>query len=170
MNDRQASPPPNSSRTVAKYAVAVLVVIAIAGIVLAMVQRGPPLVDATHPASAPMTAASAAFLAAEAEARPNEVIFAPDSAQLTSVATAKLQSLAEKAKTDKQSLSIIARVEPTPEGKDERTRLARSRAIAVRGVLEASGIPLSRMETKIEGLASGLAAARGTNRIEVNPR
>jgi outer membrane protein OmpA-like peptidoglycan-associated protein len=175
MDDRQASPTRNSSRTVAKYAVAVLVVIAIAGIVLAIVQRGPPAEgsvasDATQPASAPMTAASKAVAAAEAEARPNEVVFAPDSAQLSSTARAKLLGIAEKAKADKQPLTIIGRVEPAPDGKEQRTQLARKRAIAVRGVLEENGIPLSRIETRIEGMASGLAAVKGANRIEVNPR
>ena len=49
-------------------------------------------------------------------------------------------------------------------------QLARKRAIAVRGVLEENGIPLSKIETRIEGMASGLAAVKGANRIEVNPR
>ena len=170
MDDRQASPTRNSSRTVAKYAVAVLVVIAIAGIVLAIVQGSPPAADETPLAPAPMTAASAAVIAAEAEARPNEIVFAPDSAQLSSTARAKLLGIAEKAKADKQPLTIIGRVEPAPDGKEQRTQLARKRAIAVRGVLEENGIPLSKIETRIEGMASGLAAVKGANRIEVNPR
>ena len=170
MDDRQASPTRNSSRTVAKYAVAVLVVIAVAGIVLAIVQGSPPAADETPLAPAPMTAASKAVAAAEAEARPNEVVFAPDSDQLSSTARTKLLGIAEKAKADKQPLTIIGRVEPAPDGKEQRTQLARKRAIVVRGVLEENGIPLSRIETRIEGMASGLAAVKGANRIEVNPR
>ena len=85
MDERKPPPTRNSSRTVALVAVAVLVVIAIAGIVLATLQRGLPAdvaEDATRGASVPMTAASAAALAAEAEARPNQVVFATDSARV----------------------------------------------------------------------------------------
>jgi len=160
---------------VAKIAVAVLVVIAIAGIVLATVQRGPPdegpvAADATHGASAPMTGASASAAAVEAEGLANQVVFAAGSAQLSSAATTKLSGLAEKAKADKRPLTILARVEVRGEGKEQRSQLARNRAIAVRGALEAGGVPLSRIETRIEETALGPLATKYADRIEVNPR
>jgi len=173
MDERKPPPTRNSSRTVALVAVAVLVVIAIAGIVLATLQRGLPAdvaEDATRGASVPMTAASAAALAAEAEARPNQVVFATDSARVSTAATAKLSLLAEKAKQDKQSLTIVGKVEGAAAGKPEHIQLARERTTAVRGVLETNGIPLSRMETRIEGLPAGVLSAKDANRIDVNPR
>ena len=155
--------------------VAVLMVIAIAGIVLASLQRGPPTdgtvaADETRAASAPMTGASTPAAMAEAEGLRNQVVFAADSAQLSSAAAAKLQGLAEKAKTDKLLLTIVAKFEVRGEGKEQRQQLARRRAIAVRGVLETNGVPLKRMETRIEETAFGPSAAKDANRIEVNPR
>jgi len=155
--------------------VAVLVVIAIAGIVLASLQRGPPTegtvaADETRAASAPMTGASTPAAMAEAEGLPNQVVFAADSAQLSSAAAANLQALAEKAKTDKLLLTIVAKFEVRGEGKEPRKQLTRSRTVAVRGVLEANGVPLKRIETRIEETAIGPTAAKDANRIEVNPR
>jgi outer membrane protein OmpA-like peptidoglycan-associated protein len=175
MDERQPPPPRNPSRTLAKVGVAVLVLIAIAGIVLAALQRGPPAEgpaagDETHAASAPMTGASMSAAASEAEGRPNQVVFAADSTQLSSAATAKLQAMAETARTDKRPLTIVGRFEVRGEGKEQRRQLTRNRAIAVRGVLEAGGVPLSRIETRIEETALAPAAAKEANRIEVNPR
>jgi outer membrane protein OmpA-like peptidoglycan-associated protein len=174
MDERQPPPPRNPSRTLAKVGLAVLVVIAIAGIVLAALQRGlpddgPVAADATDAASAAMTAA-AASAAAEAEGLPNHIMFAADSARLSSAATVKLQRIAEKATTDKRSLTIVAKVERKGDGKEQRSQLARNRAIAVRGALEANGVPLSRMETRIEEPGFGLIGDKEANRIEVNPR
>jgi hypothetical protein len=65
MDERQPLPTRNSSRTLAKIAVAALVVIAIAGIVLANARGGgtpadtPVAADATHAAPSAMTAAGA---------------------------------------------------------------------------------------------------------------
>jgi outer membrane protein OmpA-like peptidoglycan-associated protein len=175
MEERQPPPPRNPSRTLAMVGVAVLVVIAIAGIVLASLQKGLPddgavAADPTHAASAAMTDAAASAAAAEAEGRANEVVFAADSARLSSAATAKLQGLAEAAKTDKRLLTIVGRVEVRGEGKEQRSQLARNRAIAVRSALEANGVPLARMQTRIEETALAPAAAAYANRIEVNPR
>jgi len=175
MDERQPPQPRNPSRTLAKVGVAVLLVIAIAGIVLATLQRGPPAdgpvaADATQAASAPMTGASKSAAALEAEGRPNQVVFAADSAQLSSAATAKLQAMAETARADKRPLTIVGRYEVRGEGKEQRRQLTRNRAIAVRGVLEASGIPLSRIETRIEETALAPAAAKEADRIDVNPR
>jgi len=64
MNERQPPPTRNPSRTLAKVGVAVLLVIAIAGIVLATLQKGlppegPVAADATQAAPPAMTAAGA---------------------------------------------------------------------------------------------------------------
>jgi hypothetical protein len=174
MNERQPPPTRNPSRTLAKVGVAVLLVIAIAGIVLATLQKGlppegPVAGDATQAGSAPMTGAAASAAAAEAEGLPNHIMFAADSPRLSSAATVKLEALAEKAKSDKRLLTIVAKVERKGEGKEQRLQLARTRTIAVRGALERNGVPLSRMETRIEEPAFGLIGDKEANRIEVNP-
>jgi hypothetical protein len=175
MDERQPPPTRNPSRTLAKVGVAVLVVIAIAGIVLAALQRGlpddgPVAADATDAASAAMTTAAASAAAAEAEGLPNHIMFAADSPRLSSAATAKLEGLAEKAKADKRLITIVAKIERKGEGKEQRLQLARTRTIAVRGALERNGVPLSRIETRIEEPAFGLIGDKEANRIEVNPR
>src|SRR4051794_959840 len=112
MDERQPPPTRNPSRTLAKVGVVVLLVIAIAGIVLASLQKGlppegPVAADATQAGSAPMTGAAASAAAAEAEGLPNHIMFAAESPRLSSAATAKLERLAEKAKADKRLLTIV---------------------------------------------------------------
>jgi outer membrane protein OmpA-like peptidoglycan-associated protein len=175
MDERQPPPTRNPSRTLAKVGVVVLLVIAIAGIVLASLQKGlppegPVAADATQAGSAPMTGAAASAAAAEAEGLPNHIMFAAESPRLSSAATAKLERLAEKAKADKRLLTIVAKVERKGEGREQRLQLARTRTIAVRGALEQNGVPLSRMETRIEEPGFGLIGDKEANRIEVNPR
>jgi outer membrane protein OmpA-like peptidoglycan-associated protein len=176
MDDRKPPPPRNSSRTLAMVAVAVLVVIAIAGIVLATLrQRGAPaaetpaVADATQAAASAMTAAASAAVAAEAEAGPNQVVFAPDSDELSEPATAKLLRLADAAKKAKRPLVIAGKVEARPD-RNQRMELAKRRAFAVRGVLETNGVPLSSMQIQIAEVPLGLVSANDANRIEVTPR
>ncbi len=159
-------------------AVAVLVVIAIAGIVLATLrQRGAPaaetpaVADATQPASSPMTAAamSASAAAAETEAGPNQVVFAPGSVEISEPATTKLLRIADTARKDKRELVITAKVEARPDRAQQR-ELAQNRTFAVRGVLETNGVPLAKMQIRIAEEALGLVSAKDANRIEVTPR
>jgi outer membrane protein OmpA-like peptidoglycan-associated protein len=176
MDERQPPPTRNSSRTLAKIAVALLVVIAIAGIVLATLRgRGTPAdtpvaADATQAASAAMTAAAeASAVAAEAEAGPNQVVFAPGSVELSDPATAKLQRIADAARKDKRDLVILAKVEARPDSAQQRV-LAQNRTSAVRGVLETNGVPLGKMQIRIAEEALGLVSAKEANSVEVSPR
>ncbi|MEO8311431.1 MAG: OmpA family protein [Caldimonas sp.] len=177
MEDRKPSPPRNSSRTWAKVAVAVLVVIAIAGIVLASLRgRGSPAetpvaVDATQPAASAMTAAPPALAtpaeeSAEADAGPNKVAFAPGSAEVSEAAKTKLMRIAEGASKGKRAVKIAATVETGADG-PKRMELARNRASAVRSVLEANQVPLGRMQIQIAEEALGSVTAKDANRIEV---
>ncbi|HSC62141.1 MAG TPA: OmpA family protein [Caldimonas sp.] len=179
MDERQPPPTRNSSRTVAKVAVAVLVVIAIAGIVLATLRgRGTPAdtpvaADATQPAASAMTGAAspaaASAAAAEAAAAPNQVVFAPGSAEISEAATTKLIRIADTQRKDKRELVITARVEQGPE-LEKRKALARDRGSAVRSVLETNGVPLARMQIYITDEAYGIVSASEGNRVEVTPR
>ena len=175
MDERQPPPTRNPSRTLAKIAVAVLVVIAIAGIVLATLRgRGAPAdtpvaADATQPAASAMTAAAASAAAAEVEAGPNQVVFAPGSIELSDPATAKLQRIADAARKDKRDLVILAKVEARPDGAQQRV-IAQNRTSAVRGVLETSGVPLGKMQIRIAEEALGLVSAKEANSVEVSPR
>jgi outer membrane protein OmpA-like peptidoglycan-associated protein len=173
MDERQPPPLRNSSRTLAIAAVAVLVVIAIAGIVLAGLRgRGAPAgtpaaADATQPAASAMTAAAdASAVKAEAEAGPNQVVFAPESDQLSDPATTKLIRFAEAAHKDKRTVIIASKVEVRPERPQE-MELARKRANAVRGVLEAHGLPLGTMQIQIAEVPLGLVPPSEANRVDL---
>ncbi len=176
MEDRKPPLPRNSSRTLAKVAVAVLVVIAIAGIVLASLRgRGSPAetpvaADATRPAASAMTAppalATPAEESAEADAGPNKVVFAPGSAEVSEAAKTKLLRIAEGASKGKRAVMITAKVE-TGADSPKRMELARNRASAVRSVLEANQVPLGRMQIQIAEEALGVVSAKDANRVEV---
>lgn len=157
-------------------AVAVLVVIAVAGIVLATLRRDPSVdapvaADSTRPASAPMTAAAtaASATAAEAEAAPNQVVFTAGSDQVSDAATVKLVRIAATAVKDKRELVIAGKIEARPD-RNQRMELARNRAFAVRAVLEANGVPMTRMQIQIAELPLGLVSVNDANRVEVSPR
>jgi len=180
MDERQPPPPRNSSRTVAKIAVAVLVVIAIAGIVLATLRgRGAPAdtpvaADSTQGAAASPTAAgasatgaTAAAVAAEAEAGPNQVAFPPGSDALSEPATAKLMKLADAAVKQKRAVTITAKFEASRPDQQKLEALAMTRAAVVRSVLEQNKVQLTRMTTKTVSRAYGEASAGELNRVDV---
>jgi outer membrane protein OmpA-like peptidoglycan-associated protein len=180
MDERQPPPTRNSSRTLAKIAVAVLVVIAIAGIVLASLRgkgapANTPVADATQTAAPAMTAdpavataAAASAAAAEAAIGPNQVAFAPGSYELSEPATTKLVKLAETAVRLKRSVTITAKVEASRPDQVKLEELARSRAAAVRSVLEQNKVLLSRMTTRTASRAYGEATASELNRVDID--
>jgi len=179
MDERQPPPTRNSSRTLAKIAVAVLVVIAIAGIVLATLRgRGPSVdtpvaADSTQGAASSPTAgganaaATAAAVAGEAEAGPNQVAFAPGSDALSEPATTKLAKLADAAVKQKRAVTITAKFEASRPDQQKLQALAMTRAAAVRSVLEQNKVQLTRMTTKTVSRAYGEASASELNRVDV---
>ena len=179
MDERQPPPTRNSSRTLAKIAVAVLVVIAIAGIVLATLRgRGPSVdtpvaADSTQGAASSPTAgganaaATAGAVAAEAEAGPNQVAFAPGSDALSEPATTKLAKLADAAVKQKRAVTITAKFEASRPDQQKLQALAMTRAAAVRSVLEQNKVQLTRMTTKTVSRAYGEASASELNRVDV---
>jgi outer membrane protein OmpA-like peptidoglycan-associated protein len=173
MEDRQAPPLRNPSRTVAKVAVAVLIVIAVAGFVLAGLRsRGPAAgqsqaPDATQEGAAALTdAATAAASSAEDGVAANQIVFVPASAQLTDTGATKVLQLAEKAKKEHHAVAIVAKIEARAD-RLEQMDLARKRTLAIRQVLESNGIPLGTMRVEIAELPSGLVSAAEANRVEV---
>ena len=179
MDERQPPPTRNSSRTLAKIAVAVLVVIAIAGIVLATLRgRGPSVdtpvaADSTQGAASSPTAgganaaATAAAVAGEAEAGPNQVAFAPGSDALSEPATTKLAKLADAAVKQKRAVTITAKFEASRPDQQKLQALAMTRAAAVRSLLEQNRVQLTRMTTKTVSRAYGEASASELNRVDV---
>jgi hypothetical protein len=176
MEQRQPAPLRNPSRTAAKLAVAVLIAIAIGGIVTAIRQRGSTSeqdigVATQEGASAPTGAASAAAAAVAAEdaAGPNAVLFAPSSDQLSEPARAKVVRFAETARKDHRSVAITTKYE-TGADRDRRRTLAQNRTVAVRQVLQEHGILLGSMRTTVSELPTGLVPATDANKVELELR
>ena len=163
MDVRQPPAVRNPSRKVAIAAVAVLVAIAIAGIVL-VGQRGrgdlalaPGVADATQAAASAMTVARV-----ETEAGPNNVVFAAGSDRLSEPATAKLTEFAEKAKQEKRRTIVIAgRAQVGTDG----TALATRRANAVRRLFEEKGLRLGDVQIKINHVPPGAMSASEADRL-----
>lgn len=175
MDDRTATVRvSNASRKVAMVAVAVLVVIAIAGFVLATVRaRGGAadpsvLAASTQSAEPPMTEASAIALA-ELRAGPDRVVFAPGSDALSEPATAKIQRFAENVPKDGRLMWVITKIENRGDQK-EQMELARKRAYAVRGVLLGSGVPGAVLRVEVSIMPKGLLLPADVDRAELAVR
>ena len=158
-------------------AVAVLVLIAIAGIVLATLRGraapadAPVAADATQSAASAMTAAppssaAVADAAAESDAAENQVVFKPGSSELSDAARAKLERIVETARKQKRGLIIAARVAQGPNGA-ERKLLAQNRGLMVRSVFEQAGLPMGRMQVRVSEEPYGLVSEKDANRVEV---
>ena len=169
MDDRTAPLPRNSSRTLAKVAVAALVVIAIAGIVLASLRgrvsspAGTPAVpDATQPAAGPMTTTPPDIAKAEAEAGPNQVVFAPDSDEISEPGMVKLIRFAEDSiKVNRGMIVINAKVEAGSKALE----LTQKRAFAVRSVLVSHKLPLGNLQVRVEEVPLGTVPPAEANRV-----
>ena len=172
MPDRKASSRSNSSRTLAKVAVAVLIVIAIAGFLLAGLRSRSPAPgqadgsDATPEAASSMTGAASEAVAEDAAGGPTGVVFAPNSDRLSAGAAAKMQRLAETARKEHRAVSIQAKIEARSD-RAEQMALARKRTVAVRQVFEERGISLGTMQIEISELPAGLVPPAVANRVEV---
>ena len=170
MPDRKSSSTSNSSRTVAKVAVAVLIVIAIGGFVLAGLKSGKSApeqavaADSTQePAVAPTTGAALPDAAASAEATelPSHIVaFAPSAANLSEKELAKVRTMAETAKKKNRAIEIVSTVEESQFG------LAQQRVSLVRQTLVDNGVPLTRMSTQVSKVAHG--AATEANFVAMN--
>jgi outer membrane protein OmpA-like peptidoglycan-associated protein len=169
MEERKTPPPRIASRTAVMAAVAVLIVIAIAGIVLASMRGRTASPEGTGPqstqagASAP-TGTSSAGVADEGG--PNEVFFAPGSDQLSPAAAAKLTLLASTAKKEGRSVVVATKTEANAD-RVKNMELAKKRAYNVRGVLTTGGVSLSVMKIEISELPVGLVPPSLANRVEV---
>ncbi len=150
-------------------AVAVLIVIAIAGIVLASLRRAPPadagaVTDSTQ-ASAPAPTAAAPGN----DGAPNEVIFAAASDQLTPAAQAKLALFAEQAKKDGRPVVVATQIEANAQ-RAENMDLAKRRAYKVRSALVTGGVAVGVLRIEVAELPAGGVPAAAAQRVEVHIR
>jgi hypothetical protein len=152
-------------------AVAVLVVIAIAGIVLTGLRgRAPSGAGAIDPdttrGGAPGLTPPVPIPPGEAEAGPNQLVFAPKSSLLSLPAIAKLERIAKAAKAETRSVLIALKIEIRGD-RDEQSELANKRVSAVRQVLEENGIPTGAISWTIAEMPKGLVTVPELNRADL---
>ncbi len=173
MDESKPAPPRHSSRTLVIALVAVLIVVAIAGIVLAGLRGRPTgagpvaaLPSATQqPGSTPTAAAPA--IAAEVGAGPNQLGFASGSDMLSPMSLKKIVDVANSAKKDSHTIVIAARLEGGSE-REQRMELAKKRADAVRRALQSAGMPVSALRVQISELPAGLVPKLDADRLELS--
>ncbi len=174
MDDSKVAPPRNASRTLVIALVAVLIVVAIAGIVLAGLRGRTSASGPASPSSPTQQGADGTTttlppppVAAEAGASPNQVAFASASDTLTPVSLKKIADVALVAKKESHSVVIAARLEAGSE-REQRMEMAKKRADAVRKALQAAGVSVNVIKMQISEYPPGLVSALDADRIELS--
>jgi outer membrane protein OmpA-like peptidoglycan-associated protein len=169
MDERKTPPPRIASRTAVMAAVAVLIVIAIAGIVLASLRRAGPAdvaggTDSTQASAPALTAAAPAD-----DSPPGELVFAPGSDQLSPAVAAKVALLAERAKKEGRTVVVKTKLEANAQ-RAQSMDLAKRRAFNVRGALTGGGVSLAMMKIEVTELPAGLVTPKMAQLVEVDLR
>jgi len=154
----------NSSRTLVVAAVALLIVIAIAGIVLAGRSGAPTPAAASTGAAAP--AATTQPEANGPTSGPNEVVFAPGSDKLPVQSSESIASFSEGARGVGGMVRMTARY-LTGENKARDLELAKSRTSAVRHALQSNGLKAEQMQVELVEMPAGALNAKDANRVEM---
>ena len=172
MDDSKPAPPRNPSRTLVIALVAVLIVIAIAGIVLAGL-RGRPSGAVSGSASSPTqqdvaaTTTIAPPIPAEVGAKPNQLGFEKASDTLSGMTLKKIAEVARSATKESHKVEITAQLEAGA-GREQRMELAKKRADAVRKALQANGLSVNAIRVQLSELPPGLVSALDADRLEIN--
>lgn len=155
----------SSSRTVAIAAVVLLIVVAIAGIVLAGRHRpAAQPVTAALPVPAPTTPLTPVQPTVPG---PDEVIFDTASSKLPAHAGDTLAKYADGARTASSMVRVSARY-LTGENRTRDQDLAKARTAAVRHALEADGIKAERMQVELVEMPAGTLTERARNRVDLS--
>ena len=171
MSEPKKPPLSTSSRTVVIVAVAVLIVVAIAGLVLAG-RRAPqePATAAAEAPSAPVLAGSTPQAASSpTDAVPSELVFAPASDKLPPQSAEGLARFAAAARASASSVRLSARF-LTGEFKARDQELAKARTGAIRHALEANGITSGKMQIELIEMPAGSLTDAAGNRVDLTLR
>jgi outer membrane protein OmpA-like peptidoglycan-associated protein len=169
MSDPKRRQKSNSSRTIAIAAVAVLIVVAIAGIVLA--SRGTPAAPEAAPAAAaaPVASTPQEASAPTAQINPNEVVFDAGSDKLPATAKISLGRFAEAARNNAAGVRMSVRF-LTGANKTRDKALAMARAEAIRQVLVADAIGADKIQIELIEMPDGSLTVPDSNRVDLQLR
>ena len=159
----------SSSRTLVIAAVVLLIVIAIAGIVLAGRHTVAPVPGtAAAVPDAPVVTTPRAG-AAPTPAAANEVMFAAGSDKVPAEANDKIAKFSEGARGVGGMVRVTARY-LTGANKARDAELAKSRTAAVRHALEADGVKAESLQVELVEMPAGALSERDANRVELSLR
>lgn len=160
------SPPAqrNASRTVVISAVALLIVIAVAGIVLAGRYGTPAQIDTAPAPAAPV--ASTQPPATGPTSGPNEVVFAPGSDKLPTQSSESIARFSEGARQVGGTVRMTARY-LTGSNKAKDLELAKARTAAVRHALQSNGVKAESMQVELVEMPAGGLNDKDAHRVEL---
>jgi hypothetical protein len=154
----------NSSRTVVIAAVALLIVIAIAGIVLAGRTGAPTPATAASGAASPVATTQPEV--AGPTSGPNEVVFAPGSDKLPTQSSESIARFSEGARGVGGGVRMTARY-LTGANKARDLELAKARTSAVRHALQSNGVKAEAMQVELVEMPVGALTDKDANRVEM---
>ena len=155
----------HASRTVVIAAVVLLIVIAVAGIVLAGRYGAPATSGAASAPAAPV--ASTQPDPGGPTPAPNEVLFAAGSDRLSVASSESIARFSENARTAGGNVRVTARY-ATGANKAKDVALAKSRAAAVRHALQANGVKAEGMQVEMIEMPTGAMNDRDANRVDLS--
>lgn len=163
----------NSSRTVMMFVAALLIVIAIAGIVLsgrkAIDNASGPAAPASAAVAMPGASTTPDPASAPTAAAANEVNFVAGSDKMPAGASDIIARFVEKARSENKAVRISARY-LTGANKAQNLEMAKARTGAVRHAVVADGMTGDRVTTELVEVAAGSLSDRDANRIELLTR
>jgi hypothetical protein len=154
----------HASRTVVIAAVALLIVIAVAGIVLAG-RYTTPAASGAAPAAAPPVASTQPEVAGPTSG-PNEVVFSPGSDKLPLQSSESIARFSEGARNVGGMVRMTARY-LTGANKAKDLELAKARTAAVRHALQANGVKAESMQVELVEMPAGGLNDKDANRVEM---
>ena len=157
----------NPSRWLAIGAVVVLIVIAIAGIMLAGRHPPPALGTAAALPDVPVVAPTPQAPAAPTPPGPNEVLFTAGTGKLPAEASDRIAKFAEGARKAAGAVRLTARV-LTGANKTKDLELAKTRTAAVRHALESNGVKPEQMQIEMIEMPAGTLSARDAEIVEMS--
>ncbi|MEP6739084.1 MAG: hypothetical protein ABJA61_01810 [Caldimonas sp.] len=166
----ESKPPKrNLSRTAVITAVALLLVIAIAGIVLARRDAPQQGTAAAVPDAAPASTPLGASAPTAAASSPNEVVFAPLSDKLPAHSNDVLSRFSETARGGTGTVRLTARF-LTGENKARDLELAKARTTAIRHAIIANGVKADGMQVELIEMPAGSLNGTDGNRVDMTLR
>ena len=166
----ESKPPQrNLSRKAVIAAVVVLIVIAIAGIVLARRDASQPGTAAADAGAAPASTPRSASAPTAAASSPNEIVFAAASDKLPAQSADVIARFSETARSGGKTVRLTARF-LTGENMARDLELAKARTTAIRQAIIANGVKNDGLQVELIEMPAGGLNGTDANRVDMTLR